>query len=278
MQKIKSFSVVLLVFVLLMTSCSEYQKVLNKGTATDQYKLATELYEKGKYNKAIALFEKIIPSYQRKPQMERIQYMVAEANFKVKNYDLAAYYFNRFVGNYPSSSRIEEAAYLVAMSYYLNSPKSSLDQSETEKAMSAFQSFIDKYPNSEKAVEANKYYDELVKRLEKKSFDIAKQYYQTENYKAAVVAFDTFLEDNFGTSYKEDAMGYKFMAAYQLGMKSVFVKKEERLNDAIAMYKRFEKEFPQSDKLKQFASLYDNLNKELISTEELQAKIDNNGL
>ena len=277
MQKIKSFSVIVFTLITL-TSCSEYQKVLNKGTSEDQYKLATELYEAGKYNKAIVLFEKIMPSYQRKPQMERIQYMVAESNYYTKNYDLAAYYFNRFIGNYPSSSKLEDAAFLVAHSYYLASPKSSLDQSETEKALTAFQSYIDKYPESEKIEQANKYYDELVKRLEKKQFDIAKHYYTTENYKAAMVAFDTFLEDNFGTAYKEDAMAYKFMAAYELGMNSIFSKKEERLNDAITSFTRFEKSFPASERLNAFKAMLDKLNTELKSTQELQEKFNANGL
>lgn len=273
----KKFSIILLVAIL-FSACSEYQKVLNKGTTEEQYKMATDLYDAGKYTKSIQLFEKVIPKYQRKPQMERIQYMVAEANYKTKNYDLAAYYFNRFIGNYPNSSKIEDATFLVAHSYYLASPKSSLDQSETQKALTAFQNFIDKYPNSEKTTEANKYYEELTERLEKKSFDIAKQYYLTENYKAAIVAFNTFIEDNYGTPYKEDALGYKFLSSYELGMRSIFVKKEKRLTEAITAFNKFEKAFPESDKLKQYRSLLENLQKELKSTQEIQAKLDNNGL
>ncbi|MDH5414798.1 MAG: outer membrane protein assembly factor BamD, partial [Flavobacteriaceae bacterium] len=225
----KKFSVLLLV-IILFSACSEYQKVLNKGATEDQYKMATELYEAEKYNKAIQLFEKVIPKYQGKPQMERIQYMVAQSNYNSKNYNLASYYFNRFIGNYPNSSKLEEATYLVAHSHYLASPKSSLDQADTQKALTAFQNFIDKYPESDKFEEANKYYDELIKRLEKKSFDIAKQYYHTEDYQAAISAFDIFMEENFGTEFREDAMAYKFLSAYELGIRSIFSKKEKRLN------------------------------------------------
>ena len=60
---------------LLFTSCSEYQKVLNKGTVEEQYVMANKQYEAKKYNKALSLFEKITPSYSGKPQMERIQFM-----------------------------------------------------------------------------------------------------------------------------------------------------------------------------------------------------------
>jgi outer membrane protein assembly factor BamD len=277
MQKLKKFSVLLLV-IILFSACSEYQKVLNKGTTEDQYKMATELYEIEKYNKAIQLFEKVIPKYQGKPQMERIQYMVAQSNYNTKNYNLASYYFNRFIGNYPNSSKLEEATYLVAHSHYLASPKSSLDQADTQKALTAFQNFIDKYPESDKFEEANKYYDELIKRLEKKSFNIAKQYYHTEDYQAAIAAFDIFMEENFGTEFREDAMAYKFLSSYELGIRSIFSKKEKRLNDAILAYNRFQKSFPKSERLSEFTNLLDNLNDELIITKELQEKITTNGL
>ena len=47
----------------------------------------------------------------------------------------------------------------------------------------------------DKIEEANKYYDELATRLERKQFDIAKQYYITQKYQAAIMAFDIFIED-----------------------------------------------------------------------------------
>ena len=277
MRKMKKLSVLFLV-IILFTACSEYQKVLNKGTTEQQYTMATKLYEEGKYSKAIQLFDKVVPKYQRKPQMERIQFMVAMSNYKDRNYNLASYYFNRFIGNYPNSSKLEEASYLAAHSYYLASPKSSKDQADTHKALTSFQNFIDKYPNSDKTADANKYYDELVKRLEKKDFDNAKLYYKTERYKAAIVALDTFLEDHFGTIHKEEAMAYKFLASYELGMNSVFYKKEERLKNAILAHERLKKGFPESKRLKEFSSLLEDLQKELKQQIKQQEKYKTNGL
>ncbi len=79
MQKNKIFILIICIATSLM-SCSEYQKVLNKGSVANQYKMATEMYENQKFNKAIQLFEKITPAYGGKPQMERIQYMVAQSH------------------------------------------------------------------------------------------------------------------------------------------------------------------------------------------------------
>jgi len=275
MQKNKIYIFILLIAVGI-SSCSEYQKVLNKGGAEEQYQMATKMYEEQKYNKAIQLFEKITPNYRGKPQMERIQYMVAQAHYNTKQYTLSAYYFDKFVKNYPKSSKIEEAAYLSAHSYYLASPIFSLDQKDTHEAITAMQNFIFRYPNSPNIADANKYVNELTKKLEKKSFEIAKQYYHTTDYIAAIVAFDNLLSDYLGTSYKEEALYFKFKAAYELAINSFITKKEERLQHAIKIHERFKKSFSNSEYLKETTKLVSNLTEELNSVTAL--KTQTNGL
>jgi len=271
MQKNKIYIFILLI-VMGVSSCSEYQKVLNKGTVEKQYELATRLYEEQKYNKSIQLFEKITPSYRGKPQMERIQYMIAQAHYNTKQYTLAAYYFDKFVKNYPKSSKIEEAAYLSAHSYYLSSPLFSLDQKDTNEAITALQNFIFKYPNSEYIADANKYIKELTHKLEKKSFEIAKQYYHTEDYIAAIVAFDNLLSDYLGTSYKEKALYFKFKAAYELAINSFYLKKQERIKNAIKIHERFKRSFSSSDYLNETEELVANLKEQLNAVTALKTK------
>lgn len=275
MQKNKIFIFILLI-AMGVSSCSEYQKVLNKGTVEKQYELATKLYEQQKYGKSIQLFEKVTPSYRGKPQMERIQYMVAQAHYNTKQYTLAAYYFDKFVKNYPKSSKIEDAAYLSAHSYYLSSPLYSLDQKDTYEAINALQNFIFKYPNSENIADANKYVKELTHKLEKKSFEIAKQYYHTRDYIAAIVAFDNLLSDYLGTSYKEEALYLKFKASYELAINSYITKKGDRISESIKMHERFKRSFSNSEYLEETEKLVSNLKGELNSLTVL--KTQTNGL
>jgi outer membrane protein assembly factor BamD len=250
MQKIKNLAY-LFVLSLLLSSCGEYQKVLNKGTSEEQYKMAVKMYEAQNYSKALRLFEKITPTYRGKPQMERIQFMVAQSNFNEKNYSLAGYYFDRFTKNYLKSSKKEEAAFLTAYSYKLASPRFSVDPTDTNKALESFQDFINMYPDSDKIDEANKYYSELRSKLEKKYFEIAKTYYRTadydlRNYKAAIQAFDNLLEDFLGTKFKEEALYYRLKAAHDFVLKSTDRRKEERIEVAIEAYSKLEKNFPES--------------------------------
>jgi len=266
MQKMKNLAILFFV-VTVFTSCSEYMTTLNRGTTEDQYKMAVKLYEAQKYNKSLRLFEKITPAFRGKPQMERIQYMVANANLNEKHYNLAGYYFNRFASNYPKSSKREEAEFLSAYSYYKSTPRYSVDPTGINKAIESFQAFMSNYPESDKLEEANKYYKELRYFLEKKQFEIAKGYYKTagydsRNYRACIVAFDNLLEDYLGTSFKEEALYYSFKASHDLAMKSVLVKKDERIKSAEKAYKRFKRSFPESDFMGELDKMFANLEEE----------------
>ncbi|WP_369048859.1 outer membrane protein assembly factor BamD [Tenacibaculum sp. UWU-22] len=266
MQKIKHIACTF-IMVSLLVSCGEYQKVLNKGTVQEQYKMAVKLYEAKDFGKALRLFEKITPSYKNKPQMERIQFMVAQSNFNQKNYSYAGYYFDRFTKNYPKSSKKEEASFLSALSYYNAAPRYSLDQTDTYKALDAFQSFINEYPDSDRLAEANKYYKALRYKLEKKDFEIAKNYYKTadfdsRNYKAAMVAFDNLLSDYLGTEFKEEALYYKFKAAHDYALKSTARRKPKRLEEAVKVYEKLKRNFPESKFLEDSNKMLEEIQKQ----------------
>ena len=268
----------LTLFSLLFFSCGEYHKVLNKGSIEDKYKMAVKLYESNDYGRALRLFEKVTPTYRGKPQMERIQFMVAQANFNEKNYKLAGYYFDRFTLNYPSSSKREEAAFLSAYSYKLASPVYSKDPTDTEKALAAFQTFINAYPNSDKLEEANKHYKELRMKLQKKYFEIAKVYYTTadydlRNYKAAIQAFDNLLSDYLGSEFKEEALYYRFKAAHDFVFKSTDRRRLERIKDTYSAFEKLERNFPESMYMAECKQMMQDLNKEEVRVTALEQKV-----
>lgn len=262
----------LVVFVLLLlNSCSEYNTVMNKGTNAERYSLANQMYKDGKYSKSIRLYDLILPAYSSKPQAEAIIYRLADANYNEKDYITAVYYYEKFIRNYPKSTEIESAQFKIAENYYEMSPKYSVSQVDTKKAIEAFQMFIDKNPDSERIGEANQKIKELNLKLENKALQIAKQYYKIGNYSSAIVAFDNVILDYLGTSLKEEAMFFKFKSAYQLGVNSVVRKQEKRVKEAIKIYNRYKKAFPKSEYLKEADGLFDELNQINQSKSELNS-------
>lgn len=223
----KLFAVLFIVFAL--SSCSEYQKALKSEDLAVKFAAASKMYDNQKYEKAIRLFEQIAPSYRGKPQAEKLFYMYSQSLFKTKQFYSAGYQFESFASSYPKSEKIEEASYLGAVSFSKLSPVYSLDQVDTYKSIDKFQAFIDQFPESKFLPEANVAVKALREKLEKKAFEIAKQYNTISDYKSAIVVLDNFIIDYPGTPYKEKALFWKFDSTYHLAINSVNNKMKERL-------------------------------------------------
>ncbi|SFZ92159.1 outer membrane protein assembly factor BamD [Flaviramulus basaltis] len=251
----------ILITLTILTSCSEYQKALKSEDIAVKFKLGEDLYNEGKFAKANRLFAQIVPSYRGKPQAEKLMYLYSNSFYQMKDYYVAGYQFERFASSYPSSEKLEEASFFSAKSYYMLSPVYSKDQKETKDAIEKLQEFINLFPDSQYAEEANKLVQELDFKLEKKAFEIAKQYKEiapgyTKDFNAAIKSFDNFLFDFPGSSLREDAMFYKLDAMYQQAMNSVEYKntiqegllylKKDRLENAKEFSNTFKKTFTNS--------------------------------
>jgi len=257
-----------LLLSLLLWSCNSYQKLLNSKETAPKLKAAQNYYDNGEYRRANRLYEQIIPSYRGKPQSQRLIYFFANSHYQLGNYYLAAYQFESFVKSFPKSEKLDEANFMIAKCYYMLSPIYSLDQENTEEAMEKLQIFIDNYPKSNYLSEANSYIRELQVKLEKKDFEISKQYYTIRDYKAAISSLDNFISSFPGTPFRENALYYKFLSQFEIATNSIPNKKLERLEGAIETHNAILRYYPEtlfmddiSEKLEQIRKQIKNINK-----------------
>ncbi|HET8735371.1 MAG TPA: outer membrane protein assembly factor BamD [Pricia sp.] len=268
----------LLVLAGMLQSCSEYQKVLKNEDVKAKYDLAQKFYDEGDMKRANRLFEQIAPQYVGKPQGERVMFFFANSYFQLGDYNMAGYQFERFVKSYPKSEKVVEASFLVAKSYYELSPRYSLDQTDTDKALAKLQIFINAYPDSEYFDEANAMAKQLTTKKERKAYEIAKQYNKLGEFdftflNPAVTAFDNFISDYPGSIYREDAMYYRFESATQYALNSFDRLKSERLQEAQSDYNVLMKQFPETEYAKRAKSLIQKINLEQQGlTQEKEAR------
>lgn len=248
----------ILVLVLTFSSCNEYQKALKSEDIATKYKVGEELYNDGKFSKANRLFEQVIPQYRGKPQAERLIYLNADASYQMEQYYVSGYHFERFVSAYPKSTKKEDALFKAAKSYYQLSPVYSKDQEDTFTALEKLQEFINLYPESTNATEVNALVKVLDFKLEKKAFEVAKQYNRISDYKASVAAIDHFVIDFPGTSLKEEALYIKFDSAFKLASRSVEYKKKARLEAAIVAYNTFKRRYANSEFMEDATTNYED--------------------
>ena len=261
----------LILMLLTLVSCSKFQRLTKNPDMEAKYQGAVKYYEKKDYYHALQLFEELISVYRGTAKAEDSYYYYSFCTYYVDDYQTAAYYFNNFVQTFPNSKHTEEAQYMYAYCYYLDSPISSLDQTSTLEAIEKFQLFINRYPQGEKVKEANERIDELRKKLEDKSFDIAKLYFDMEEYKASVVAFENLINNYPGTEYKEIALFTMLRAQYIYASKSVDTKKMERFKNTLDIYYKLVDNFPQSRYLRDAEKIFDDA-KSAINKLDTQGK------
>lgn len=256
------------VLVLLGVSCNEYQKALKNEDIKVKYDMAEAYYNEGDFKRALRLFEQIAPKYIGKPQGERVMFFLANSYYKQKDYSTATYQFERFIKSYPKSEKLAEASFLGAKSTYQLSPVYSLDQTDTDKALSKLQTFINSYSDSEYFAEANIMARELTQKKEKKAYEIAKQFNKLGKFDytfltPAIAAFDNFLSDFPGSIYREEAMFYRFQSATELGLNSLNRLKKERFENAKKHYATLMKQFPETKFKEDADSLLADINEEM---------------
>ncbi len=257
----------LLCLTVLFSSCSQYQKVLQKDDMAKKYAFADSLYQMGKYKKSLKLMEQLVPAYRGKPQAEKLTFMYANTFYQLEDYYSSGYQFERFVQAYPQSDSAEVAFFRSAKSFYQLSEPYSLDQQQTYRGLEKLQDFINAYPNSERREEANKLVFELRTKLEKKQFEVAKQYYRIEDYKASIEAFDNFIADNPGTVFREQAFLYRLKAAYALAINSIPSLIQDRLLTAKGYYKNFMKYYKDTQSAPEAEEINQEIDRRLMSKE-----------
>ena len=257
-----------------LTSCNKLYNQAMKSTDKDEiFTIATEFYQKGKYQQALELYEKVSTSFVGTDKAADLAYNMADANYKDKNFKLSGYMFKNFAGSYPMDKRAEEALYLSAISYYHDSPKYNLDQTSTYTAIDELQNFINTYPNSEHVADANKFITELRQKLELKAYDIGKVYYKTMKYKAAAVAFDNMVDEFPDSKFREEAMMYSLRSKAELALNfSRIENKDLRLQEARTQYRQLLRYYPASQFKDEADKLLQNIEKDMVkSKSELEA-------
>lgn len=244
---IRSIQLILLSLAFsLLFSCNTYQKLLRSNDVTLKYKYAEDYYNKADFQRALPLLEDIYKFYIGTANAEKISYMLSYCYYKMGEYQLGAYQFKNFADGYPLSTYAEEANYYYAYCLFLDSPQKDLDQTSSIGAITAFQLFMEKYPNSKRIEDCNKNIDILSQKLEEKAVDNAVLYYKIENYKAAVWALRNVIQQYPATKNREKLEYLIIKSSYVYAENSVEAKKIERYSSTIQYYNEFKEKYPTS--------------------------------
>jgi outer membrane protein assembly factor BamD len=241
----------LFILGLTFTGCSKFSKVQKSRDYEYKLKMANEYYEKKKYNYAQQLYEELFPIFKGTDRFEDLYYRYAYCSYYLRDYLSAENLFKTFVEVFPNSKRAEEMDYMRAYTYFKQSPKVELDQTNTTKAMGFMQTFINTHPGSTRIKEASEIIDKCRAKLEVKEMKSAELYFNLGQFKAAAIAYTNLMND-FPDSDKSDQYKLQVIKSYfQYASLSIDERKEERFEHVIAECHDFADRFPESKLLKE---------------------------
>lgn len=241
-----------------MSSCAnQFNQVYKSPDNNLKYEFAKQYFASGKYSRAATLLNELITVKKGSTEAEESLYMLAMAEFNMKDYETAAEYFRKYCSSYPKGIYAEMAKYYVGESLYMNAPEPRLDQSTTMTAISAFQEFLDVYPDAKLKKQATSRLFALQDLLVDKEYNNAKLYYdlgsyfgnclgEGNNYQACIVTAQNALKD-YPYSNKREAFATLIMKGkFELAKMSVEEKQLERYQDAEDECYGFINEYPDS--------------------------------
>jgi outer membrane protein assembly factor BamD len=237
---------VLLIGTVSFASCSHFSKVLKSNDYDYKLRMADKYYADKDYGHAQQLFEELFRVFKGSEHFEDIYYKFAYCAYYLKDYANAENLFKGFVEVFPNSNKAEEMDYMRAYTFYKQSPKVDLDQTNTTKTIGFMQAFINTHPGAEKTKEATEIIDKCRQKLELKDFKSAQLYFDLAYYRAAGVALNSLM-----TSYpdSEKSEEYKLLiikSYYQFALQSIDEKKEDRFGQVVTQCNEFFDRFPES--------------------------------
>lgn len=244
-------------------SCSGYSKVLKSNDSNLRYQTAIEYTDKGKYNKALTLFQDVAHVYAQSARADTLAYYTGLCYYKSGDFVSSAELFDGFRRRFGRSPFLEDAEYMYAKGFYFSSPKPEYDQTATHQALQAITEYLDRYPNSVKKDQLIENMIELRQKLYDKAFMNAKVYYDIGYYNSAVTALQNAI-DMYPESGHREELAYLIVSAHCLyARNSVASLQRQRYLDTQNAYYNFVDQYPDSKYKKEVDKMLEEAKKHL---------------
>ncbi|MFY1612522.1 outer membrane protein assembly factor BamD [Macellibacteroides fermentans] len=258
----------IMMIAVLFSSCGEYNKILKSTDYELKYSYAKKYFNMKEFTKSATLLEELVPIYKGTASAEESLYLLAQSYYGQKDYLTASQYFNTYYTTYPKGEYTELARYYSGYGLYLDSPDPRLDQTQTYKAIAELQLYLEYYPQSERAKEAQNIMFELQEKLAFKELLATRLYYNLgtymgNNFQSSVITAQNALKNYPYSKYREDFMYYVIQSKYELAMVSVEEKLQGRYRDVVDEYYNYMNEYPEGKYVKQVKKFYDYASKRI---------------
>ena len=203
-----------------LSGCNELteKKIQKELTAQEIYLQAEQKLKENLNAEAAGLFAKVERLYPYSEWAKKSLLMSAVANHQGAFYDESRADAERYLDFYPADTNAAYAQYLIALSYYDQIDNVSRDQSVTFKALQAFKTVIERYPDSEYTSPSLLKFDLSLDHLAGAEMEIGRYYLKRGHFGAAISRFRVVVEEFETTSHTPEALHRLVESYLSLGL------------------------------------------------------------
>src|SRR5436853_711546 len=156
-------------------------------------------------DRAVEIFAAVIRTAPYGKYTARAQFDIGLAREKQGANDAALQAYQAVVDKFPTDPVAADAQYQIGYIWFTASRGGTKDISATSNSRTAFQDFLFRYPNSEKAAQARANLQQLEHKATSSSFDVARYYDKQKAYRAAVIYYNEVIRQQPGSTESEKA-------------------------------------------------------------------------
>ena len=210
-------------FILLSSCGSSEKKVIDQNLSTEDqaikvYKEGLQAIEKFDYFYASKKFSEAEILLPQSEWAAKSALMAGFCYYSINLYDDAILNLNRFTKTYPASNNLDYAHYLIAISYYEQILDEEKDIEPLNKSKKKIEFFLNKYPDTDYAIDLKYKLGLVVNQLAAKEMSIARYYIKNEKWIAAINRLKNVIDNYDETVFIEEALFRLVEIYYKIGL------------------------------------------------------------
>ena len=208
--------------IILLISCSKEKPEYQLQPKEDPYKIykeAYEAFEKGDYFFAQKKFLEVELKVAKVEVAAKASIMASYSLYSINFYDEALENLNKYLKKYPANKDAIYAEYLIAIIFFEQIEDETKDVEPINKAKTKIDYFLQKYADTEYALDLKFKNDLIINQLAAKELYVAKYYISVQKWIPAINRLKVILEKYDQTIFVEEALYRLVEINYFIGLK-----------------------------------------------------------
>ena len=208
---------------LAISSCTKKEKSVKLPPSTEKeivrvYQEGLEALKEGQYFIAAEKFDQAESLLPQTQWAAKSALMSSFCLYSLNFYDEAILNLKRFTKIYPADPNIDYAYYLISIIYYEQILDEDKDMEPLLLSKKSIENFLEKYPNTDYAMDLRFKLDLIINQMAAKEISIARYYMQNQKWIPAINRLKTVVEKYEKTIFVEEALYRLVEIYYRLGL------------------------------------------------------------